>query len=366
MDELVNEIDAATANIRTEPLDLTVGELLNLHREGELIIKPDYQRLFRWSVGQRSRLIESLLVGLPIPQIFMFQADDGVLELVDGLQRVSSLIHFIDQTLLAEEVRAKPPNDQPLTLDECDLLENLNGLTYKELPKLLQLELKRKPMRAVVIKRTNEQEVRYQMFKRLNAGGEEATRQEIRNATVRILGQPGIEFLQFLEECATQPRFVECTQTIPDATAATLGLHELVLRYLAVKNFRGSFKGSIADWLDAYIEAILINGEPFERLNEWNTFVELFEALAEKLGAGAFVKYRDSKPVGALAPAYFEAVTMGALGSLDSFKALTPEAAVQRLADTVSGDEFRAVTGPGANSLPKLNERIRLIQVAFA
>lgn len=83
---LKEAIDEKIGEVRTEALDLSFGEIVNLHSEQELIIQPEYQRLFRWSDEQKSRLIESILLELPIPQIFVIENSDGVLELIDGSQ----------------------------------------------------------------------------------------------------------------------------------------------------------------------------------------------------------------------------------------------------------------------------------------
>src|SRR6056297_2535887 len=91
-----------SSEIRTESVDFSFGELLNLHRDKEIVIRPDYQRLFRWSNEQRSRLIESILLKLPIPPIFLIEDEEGVLELIDGLQRTSSVLQFIDNTSIRE------------------------------------------------------------------------------------------------------------------------------------------------------------------------------------------------------------------------------------------------------------------------
>ncbi|MDD4617126.1 MAG: DUF262 domain-containing protein, partial [Alphaproteobacteria bacterium] len=92
---LEEQIDEKIGEVRTETVDLSVGEIGNLHENKEFIIHPEYQRLFRWSTEQKSRLIESILIELPIPQIFVIENSDGVYELIDGLQRVSSTLQFI-------------------------------------------------------------------------------------------------------------------------------------------------------------------------------------------------------------------------------------------------------------------------------
>jgi uncharacterized protein with ParB-like and HNH nuclease domain len=100
MESIDERIDAKIGEVRTESIDLSFGEIINLYSQNELIIQPEYQRLFRWSNQQKSRLIESILLELPIPQIFTIENSDGVLELIDGLQRLSSIIQFIDANVL--------------------------------------------------------------------------------------------------------------------------------------------------------------------------------------------------------------------------------------------------------------------------
>lgn len=365
MGDLIEAIDTAAADVRFESLDFTVGEVLNLHSSGELLIQPEFQRLFRWDLEQRSRLVESLLLGLPIPQIVLFQNDKGVLELIDGLQRLSSLIHFIDFKLLTN--KDPDENKSPLRLVGCDIANDLNGQSYDDFPAVLQLELKRKAIRAVIIRRTNLEYLRYEMFKRLNSGGSPAEYQEVRNAQVRILGESGIEFLSFLSKCTEDANFGETTVTISDTSKERGGLQELVLRYFACKNYLDQYKGSVVDWLDDYIEAILVRKEvTFDYDSELQQLADLFGELRTRLGAGAFVKYREGRPIGGLAPAYFEAVTMGVMASYAAFKALDAAEATKRLAAVVESPDFRAVTGPGANSLPKLRRRIELIRDAYA
>ena len=107
MTDVTDAIDKKIGEVRIKQLDISFGELMSLHEQKESIISPEYQRLFRWSNEQRSRLIESILVELPIPQFFVVENDDGRLELVDGLQRISSVFHFVDSSVLNFE----PPLD---------------------------------------------------------------------------------------------------------------------------------------------------------------------------------------------------------------------------------------------------------------
>src|SRR6185436_18131401 len=92
--ELINEIDTRMKKVHTNSLDLSFNELLDMKSAGELDISPDYQRLFQWSEGARSRFIESLLLEMPVPPIYVVEEEDGRYLLIDGLQRISSYLHM--------------------------------------------------------------------------------------------------------------------------------------------------------------------------------------------------------------------------------------------------------------------------------
>lgn len=357
MSSLEAQIDARVGEVRSEALDLSFGEIVNLHGSHELVIQPEYQRLFRWSDEQRSRLVESVLLELPVPQIFVIENTDGVLELIDGLQRISSVIQFIS----AEHISL-----EPLRLQGCDLIPDLNGLTFNDLPLALRLRVKRASVRTIVIKRQSKSFLRYEMFKRLNTGGAILSPQEIRNCSSRMLGDEGAAFYSFLQDLAAHPSFRTCTETLAQQEQEQKGDEELVLRFFACKNGQDIFRGSVRDWLDSFMEGVLLGTVPFDTDYEGAIFRDLFDYIASVFGGGAFVKYRGNTPVGGLAPAYFEAVAIGVVQALDHAKSADIDAVRQAVIDTVQTDDFRQYTGPGANSKQKLKNRIRLIQEAIA
>lgn len=119
-----SNLNGQDREIRTTAVDFSFGELLNLHRDKEVVIRPEYQRLFRWSNAQRSRLIESIILELPIPPIFLIENEDGILELIDGLQRTSSVLQFLDHEAIEQPV---------LVLEGCDFIEDLNGKTFDDI-----------------------------------------------------------------------------------------------------------------------------------------------------------------------------------------------------------------------------------------
>ncbi len=150
--ELIKSIDQKIEKIRSRPLDLSFNELLDMHKNKELIIDPEYQRLFRWSEGKQSRFIETLLLEMPIPPIYVIEIEDSIYELIDGLQRISSYLHF----------RGEHPDrkNQRLTLTECDVATELNDYTFDSLPTALQIKLKRNFVRVEVIKKESDSRLR--------------------------------------------------------------------------------------------------------------------------------------------------------------------------------------------------------------
>lgn len=357
MPSIEEAIDKKIGEVRTETLDLSYGEITNLYASHELVIQPDYQRLFRWSLEQRSRIIESILVELPIPQIFVIENADGVIELIDGLQRISSVIQFIDSTMLQLE---------PLRLAGCDIVPELNGKTFSDLSLSLKLRLKRSSVRTIVIKRQSSSMLRYEMFKRLNTGGSILAPQEIRNCTARMLGDAGVTFYRFLQDCAAFPAFRTCIEPLSQSDEEQRGDEELVLRFFAAKNAQELFAGSVRDWLDDYMEGVLLKKIGFNYPQEQEIFMRLFSFLATVIGPGAFVRYRGNTPVGAVAPAYFEAVAIGTFRAAPEIENVDPSQFRKTISDTVQSTAFRSFTGPGANSREKLENRISTIHTALA
>jgi hypothetical protein len=351
---LETAIDSRVGEVRFDALDFSFGELASLHGQKEIVIDPEYQRLFRWSNDQRSRLIESVLLGLPLPQIFLIENQDGILELIDGLQRVSSVLQFLDHELMGLEA---------LTLSGCDVISDLNGLTIDDLNLSLRLRLKRSPIRAVIIRKQSKGFLKYEMFKRLNTGGSALSAQEVRNCSLRMI-EGGANFYGWLQSLAAKPAFQETIATLSDTDRDQKADEELVVRYLALKNARNDFKGSVRDWLDSFLEQVLLDQRQLDREVEESEFEQVFAFLADAFGPGAFVKYRDDRPIGALAPAFFEAVTMGTWENRERLNDLDKARVHANVVRTLQTSEFKAQTGPGANSKPKLDERIRLIAEA--
>lgn len=339
--------------IRTEAVDFSFGELLNLHRDGEIVIQPEYQRLFRWSNEQRSRLIESILLRLPIPPIFLIEGDTGVLELIDGLQRTSSVLQFLDHSAV---------NQPELCLTGCDILKEINGMKFDDFSTSIRLGLKRTPIRAVIIKKSGDEYVKYEMFKRLNTGGALLSAQEIRNCSSRMISG-GADFYSTLQRLASFAAFKLATSRIPDPDKEQRADEELVLRYFAVRSFREGFKGNVRAWLDDFMEEVLFGRTT--AMQDTTEFENFFGFIADNFGDTAFSRSRDGEAFGRLAPAYFEAVVGALAGNLGIVAGKTPDVLKASLSEAFETAEFKAASGPGANSKGKMETRIELVQQAL-
>ncbi|MFM0518295.1 DUF262 domain-containing protein [Caballeronia jiangsuensis] len=91
------DVDSKRREISSDNLSMSVGELLNLYKDSELDIHPEFQRVFRWGLQQKSRLIESLLLGIPLPSLYVATNDSGVWEVIDGVQRLSTIFEFMGE-----------------------------------------------------------------------------------------------------------------------------------------------------------------------------------------------------------------------------------------------------------------------------
>lgn len=220
---LDEEIIKAKNDFYSERLDMSIGELLNIYKDNELEISPEFQRLFKWDNYQRTRLIESVILSIPIPPIFVVQNDDGKWELVDGLQRLSTLFSFMGQLKNSDENNWK--------LDEGDIIKTFKDMCFDDLSTRAKISIKRYVCRVEIISSDNDYNMRYELFNRLNTGGTKLTAQEIRNVIYRDIS---VEFNKFLRDRGTEnTKFLELIN-ISETQEKSLFADELVLRFCAL------------------------------------------------------------------------------------------------------------------------------------
>ncbi len=309
---LLEEVEDNRKTIRTDGYPMSIGELASLYRENELDLHPEFQRYFRWSDEQKTGLIESLLLGIPVPSVFVYQRKDGVWDVVDGLQRISSVFQAMGM------LRGK----------DGELLEPLVFTGTKYLPSLadkswganeadpngiggeLQRLLKRAKLDVKIVLRESDADTKLELFQRLNTGGSSLTRQELRNCLV-LMYKP--EANDWIHDLASYEPFQQCIALSDKALEEQYDL-ELVVRFLALKKFDPA-KTNISDlgaFLDDRILQLLAEDD-FDRDAETIIFHKTFDILAETLEEKSFRRYSvDRKRFGGgFLVSVFEVVALG-------------------------------------------------------
>ena len=365
---LIDAIVRSVENVSTHALDISFNELLDMHETGELNIKPDYQRVFRWSPGQQSRFIESLLLEMPVPPIFVIETEAGRFELIDGLQRISTYLHLRGKITPHPESADLFNPSGSLKLTECDIVPELNGKTFNDFPASLQIRLKRRFIRMEVVRKGTNPRLRYHMFKRLNTGGDPLSDQQARDVAIRMLNAT---FPEFLIELASGRSFRACVKYLSEERQKSSYERELVLRFLALKNDRNRFVHSVADFLTEYAEGV---ADPersdvmFDYGLERSTFLKTFEVLLASIGGYAFGFAGRSKNQLSLSFSiyHYEAITIGLqtiLHRLDVEDQPQMRLLNQTLRTIKLDPEFLGMTtGGGKNSPGPLAARIDFVK----
>ncbi|MDX3073252.1 DUF262 domain-containing protein [Streptomyces sp. MI02-7b] len=366
-EELIEAVDQKITAVRTKTNDFSFNELADMYASEELVIDPDFQRMFRWSEGAQSRFVESLLLELPVPPIFLIEREDRVYELIDGLQRISSYLHF------RGELTVNGQHMPPLVLSDCDIVPELNGCTYASLPKALEIKLKRSYIRAEILRKESDPRLRYYMFKRLNTGGLALSNQEVRNATIRLLSN---KFNQFIIDLSENADFRVCVETLTEKASNERFDQELILRFFAFKNSGAQYKHDIADFMTEYMEDV---SDPsgvtqFDYEHEKQVFEKTFRVvtrIGELLGWGPRVLGtvgRNGEPRWQFSVHHYEGIVLGMQDALHRIN-LEDEEAMQKLADVVkdgkTNPEFTKAIGGGKNDRISLRTRIGFFRDSF-
>lgn len=183
-EEEIDEIPFVEFDISVSPSDPTL-ELLAQQVSREDIIIPFYQRNYVWKIDQASKLIESFLMGLPVPQVFLYVNDEDQLEVIDGQQRIMSIKYFFEGYFGEADTSGKR---QVFKLKGLSEISQYNGKTFEDLTPKDQRKLRNSTLRAINIKQlkpASRSDSVFHIFERLNTGGTQLKPQEIRNAVYR-------------------------------------------------------------------------------------------------------------------------------------------------------------------------------------
>lgn len=313
---LRDEIAERRRTIHTDGYSMSIGELMNLYRDEELDIHPEFQRFFRWSDEQKSRLIESLMLGIPVPSIFVQQREDGVWDVIDRLQRLSTIFQLAG--LLKDEEDQLIPS---LVLRGTKYLPSLKGKRWEGdeengnyLDRDQQLLIKRSKLDVKIVLRESDEGSKYELFQRLNTGGSPLSDQELRNCLLIMVNR---DFYRWLLDLSKDPNFQRCI-ALTDRSLNEQYDVELIVRFLLFRNSTQSNLKNIGDLGEFLTDNIvdMARKQNFDKEQEEEAFRFVFRQLAEALEDDSFRRYDSNKNrfIGGFLISAFEVLAIG-LGS---------------------------------------------------
>lgn len=365
--KLEQQISDERARLSSDRMDISFGELVNLYKNEELIIRPEYQRLFRWNEKQKTGLIESILLGIPIPPIFVAEDKDGIWELVDGLQRVSTIISFFGDMGGDNITIELPCNDDDDSeycqvsnlnywkLEEGSLIPELEGFDSKTLPKKYLINIKRAVCRVEILRGESNTSMKYELFKRLNSGGSKLTAQEIRNAIYRGINST-LNIL--LEELAKNEIFVKLTG-LSNSKKRELYDQELVLRFIAFLENSENINSNTEQYLDKFMEESVKNAK-FDYDLYRERFIKIMNLLDKLNDLQVFKNDRIH-----FVPALYEGITVGVAQNYSLY-----ENDLSLLRENIrklkTDSEFKQYSGSASNSKNRIKKRLRRANQIFS
>ena len=323
---LETQVEYNRRRIKADGYAMSIGEITSIYERGELDIHPEFQRYFRWNDQQKSDLIESILLGIPLPSIFVSQRDDGVWDVVDGLQRLSTIFQFQGK-LKAEDGSFEPP----LTLTETTYLPLLKGRRFPNssdeedddkhcISEALALDFKRSKLDLKIILRSSDPGQEYDLFQRLNTGGTQLSDQEVRNNLLIMAKRADF---QALKDLGLYGAF-QTTIALSDRLAEEQFDMELALRFLIMYRLPQAELHGLRD-LNKFLNQRMLQFSTENKLlsnRAVTDFHNTFDLLESALGSNAFRRY-DPKTdtfTGGFLVSAFEVIALGLGNNILSWK----------------------------------------------
>jgi hypothetical protein len=340
------ELQEQRRKVDFDSYDITVDELVRRVARQRIEIAPAYQRQFRWDPERQSRLIESLLLGIPVPPLFMATNVDDTegtsWEVVDGLQRLLSLTNFLGDEATRATARLK---GKALTLTGLEKLHALDGTVAASLPVDIRTGLEDRPIKVVVLNDKSDLQVRFDLFERLNTGGVRLTDHEVRECV--FMG----DFINLVSELSEHAAFrrvvVLAKSNENDGTA-----QDYALRFFAYLERYKDFEHSVKDFLNDFCEDAAKSPQRQRRSKQ---FKQTFDYLADVF-PGGLKSRKGTTPVN-----LFEGIAVGAALALKE-KGTLP---VPSSLEWVSSEELRRVTTGATNNRARVTGRIEMSRDRF-
>ncbi len=362
MTELSTQIAKAQRSVRTDAYQMSIGELVSMYEDGDLIINPEFQRLFRWEPGQKSKLIESLLLGIPLPPIFVFETDLGKWELVDGLQRLSTILEFMGK-LREPEGGLRCPS----VLEATRYLPSLHNAVWeasvliKEVPIEQQSPLERSEQLAIrrarlgieILKRPSDEAAKFDLFQRLNSGGTLANPQEVRNSIVLMVNAG---YFRGVREAAEGQIFKSLTGISEEQEQKQRHI-ELAMRFLVHTFIPYDGRLDVEEYVDEGAISLARTGDT---ARDANTLRMTFDLLNQAAGQEALRRFDNGRHVGKIGLVALEGIAVGVAKNLCEIMAIaTPADFVRdRLQKFWSEPSVNTFTSPGLRGTTRIQRTV--------
>lgn len=319
--------------LNTQPYDLSVRQLVNDVESGKILLtNVIYQREYVWDDAKASRLIESLLLNVPIPVCYFAENEDGVWEVIDGLQRCRSIVRFL--------------TEEDLTLKGLPVLTELNGLTFEEVAPRDQRRIENRTIRCVVISEDSHPDIKFDVFERLNTGAVKLTAQELRNAVYRGA---------FNEALKTLSNDEDFRRALARDKDSRMHDEELVLRFLSLYEGLLGYRPPLTQFLNEYMRKHQYE-DPEGDLAA--TFRNVMKTVHEVLGEEAFRMPQEDKLSKTVNRALFDAVTISfAFADRDAIRS-SADLVIEGHRKLVRDEKFAPMVGRATADRTRMRGRI--------
>jgi uncharacterized protein with ParB-like and HNH nuclease domain len=358
-ESLLDELQKARKQIKTDSYSMSIGEIINLYRDGDLILNPAFQRLFRWDDDQKTKFIESILIGIPIPQIFVAQQSGGEWTIVDGVQRVSTLL----------QLTGNLKDKDPLVLTECEYLPSIVDSKWDDLPQDLQRIFRRSKLDINIILTENSIQSQYELFKRLNSGGLHLEDQELRNCLIIMLDE---SFYDKVDNLKKYENFQKCLGLSQDKLEKEYHM-ELILRFFIAKHGKTKYEKyqMSATLLQDFIDnetAGLISDSKFKIDEEIENFKKTFDFLKNTLESDSFQKYNSDKDKfeRGFSNASFELIASGVANNIDRLEQIGKDNFINKVKELYRTSEAQDLLKRGMKALPRFKGMAELSSDYFS
>ena len=359
---LDDEIADAQRLVRTDAYQMSIGEIVSMYDEEEIIVDPEFQRLFRWNIGQKSKLIESLLLGIPLPPIFVFEKEDRKWELIDGLQRISTILEFMG--------RLRDPNGgllPPSVLEATKYLPSLHNAVWefsddivdvaradqRAFEKSHQLAIRRARVGVEILKRPSDDQTKFDLFQRLNAGGTQANPQELRNCIMLMVNG---DYFRAIRAAAERPSFQEVTAVTEEQIERQRHM-EFAVRFLVHANCPYDGILDVEEYIDEGVVQLATDGDAVEAVRLMDRTFGLLHAAA---GDGALRRFDAGRHIGKVGLVGLEGIAVGVAKNIDAISALQlPDEFVrQKIQDFWGQPETANFTSPGLRGTTRIQRTV--------